>query len=151
MRGCCAASDGKEQETRTFPDRAARDLFFAPAAHRSGVTLAWRGIHLQSYLSGGSAGRQRLAMLRKRAESSFWTGRKTGFPMLGSKTGAVCRKTHGNVLYGGLKKQYKEDRDGIWKTFVSSQEKEGTVSGGNGGKAWGKPADDFLVGNRGFT
>lgn len=66
------------------------------------------------------------------------------------KTGAVCRKTHGNVLYGGLKKQYKEDRDGIWKTFVSSQEKEGTVSGGNGGKAWGKPADDFQVGNRSF-
>ena len=32
------------------------------------------------------------------------------------------------MLYGGLKKQYKEDRDGIWKTFVSSQEKEGTVS-----------------------
>lgn len=55
--------DGKEQETRTFPDRAARGLFFAPAAHRSGVTLAWRGIHLQSYLSGGSAGRQRLAVL----------------------------------------------------------------------------------------
>ena len=54
------------------------------------------------------------------------------------------------MLYGGLEKQYKEDQDGIWKTFVSSQEKEGTVSGGNGGKAWGKPADDFQVGNRSF-
>ena len=62
----------------------------------------------------------------------------------------VCRGTHRKVLYGGLKKQYKEDRDGIWKTFVSSQEEEGTVSGGNGGKAWGKPADDFQVGNRSF-